>query len=336
MVLVGMLAACRDARPSPPPATPDAAAVDIAAMRALLARYSPAGERIVAAYEAMPTRFEIGGATVQISPGAGFAAFFDDAEPYHHVDDLSTAVHEVYHAYSALTAYQLLAARGLAPGAGAMAVDTDGTPILVLFTATYPAREMDASFPAEGRTQRYRVYVSPSQPSQSSQVSGVFGLLDELVAYFHSARTIVDLWPWVRDEAPDDRTLLIDYLARLHEIWVPFAELELFVLHYVEHAAAAHPDVERALRGSDGFRRALAAVDRDYRALLARAADLEPEVVAFARGRGVDAVLAGGTLTVDGTPVPGRDAGYDAVVGLLESEHYRALREGLVAPAPPP
>lgn len=298
---------------------------DIPTMRALLERHSPSGHYIVSTYEALPARFVIGRTTITLSHSGGFADYFDDGAPENLVDQMGTAVHEVYHGYASVMGYQLQVDGKATEPVDAEAVYVGQQPMLVTYSPTYPAREMDATFPADARTSRYRTYVSPSQDSQSTQQDGVFGLLDELTAYYHTARTRLDLWPWVRDHAPPGEQLLVNYIARLHEMWVPYAEFKLFILHYLRHARDHHPEVYRGLVANGSFRRAFAAVDEAYAAVLATAGQLEPTVHAFARGRGLDAGLQGGQLTFDGSPFTIRDDAYPAVMRHLASAPYQQI-----------
>lgn len=304
---------------------PEAGPADIPAMRALLERYSPTGHFIVSRYEALPREFVLDGGTWKVSFSGGFGDFFDDGAPYNLPDYMATAVHEVYHGYASLSGYQLLADAGRPYGLGAEGMYVGGETILVSFTETFPAREMAASFPADARTSRFGTYVSESGPTQSTQTQGVFGFLDELAAYHHSARTMIDLWPWVRDEAPMSEQLLINYVARFHAMWEPYAEFRLFILHYLRTARDRRPDVYRGLMANESFRRAYAACDAAYAALLAEAAELEPTIHVLARSRGVNADLRGGQLTFDGSPFPIRDAAYPAVLRHLASPPYQEI-----------
>lgn len=255
-------------------------------MRALLERYSPTGHYVVTTYESLPTRWRFGNSTIDLTSSDGFADYFKDESPRSVVENMGTAVHETYHGYGSLMAYKLLADSGGQLGAGAEAVYVDREPMLVVFGPTFPAREMDATFPADARTYRYETYIAPSNEIQSTQVQGVFGLLDELAAYYHGARTVVDLWPWVRDEAPADSELLVSYAGRFHEIPMPLAEFQLYILHYLVHARDHRRDVYDALMANRGFRAAFIAVVDGYTALLAEADAIAPKLDALLRERG--------------------------------------------------
>ncbi len=289
---------------------------DMAAMRALLERYSPTGMWIVRTYEAMPTTFVFGKTTSTVSSSGDFASYFDSSAPERVVDDISTGVHEVYHALSFRLGYQLQAeakATELVDAEGHY-VGGNASPTLVRYTAVFPAREMDATFPADARaTFRYSTYVSPSTERQGTQQDGVFGLLDEWTAYLHGGRTVVDFWPWVRDEAPRTREVYVKYRSRFQGIWESHGEFKLFILHYLVHARERRPDVYRGLMSNESFRRAFIAADDAWTALLASAAALEPSVVALAADRGA------GNTTFH------RDDAFPAVQARLASEPYWAM-----------
>lgn len=265
------------------------------------------------ANDTLPREFVFGQRTISLANSGDFGSYFDDGAPEHLVDYMSTAVHEVYHAVSFRLGYQLLVEAQATEPVDNEGFYAGGTPLLVRFSANYPARDMDASYPVDARTTRYATYVSPSSDSQSTQQDGVFGLLDEWTAYLHDGRTIVDFWPWVRDVAPRARQLYVTYRSRFHEMWVPYAEFKLFILHYLLHAREHRPDVYRALMTNDTFRRAFVAADDAWTDLLATASALEPAIIAIAGEREA------------GTTVFHRDAAYPAVLAYLATEPYQAM-----------
>jgi hypothetical protein len=289
---------------------------DVSAMRALLDRYSPTGSWIVRSDDTLPRRFTVGGRTITLTSRESFASYFTDDDPDRLVDQMSTAVHEAYHVISTRLGYQLLVEAKAPALIRVEGVYTGGAPLLVEYSATYPAREMAASFPADAVTLRFATYVSPSAEQHGTQVDGVFGLLDEWAAYFHSGRTIVDFWPWVRDVAPRTRKLYTSYRSRFHGMWVAYAELKLFILHYLVHARTHRPDVYRGLVENASFRRAFVATDDAWTELLAAAGALEPAIVAIAAERG-----AANTIFH-------LEPAYPAVQRVLATEPYqRALAE---------
>ena len=95
---------------------------------------------------------------------------------------LSTCVHELGHGYGARMAFQLMVDRGEPHGDGGEAILVDGEPWLVRHTPTFPAEDMDSTFPSDARTFKYGVYIAGEQSAGSTQMFGAYGLLDEYAA----------------------------------------------------------------------------------------------------------------------------------------------------------
>ena len=298
---------------------------DATTTRGMLARYAPSGHAIVTAYEALPSRFVLPEGPYEVSSHDTFDGYLRDRPLEMLVTFTSTAVHEITHGYASRMGYQLLAARALPRGDGALAILGDGEPWLVRLTPTFPSSEMDASFPADARTFRYTVYIAPSQPDGGTQQHGIFGLLDEFTASYQDARVTMDFWPYVRDEAPDDWRVIMNYAVGLEDLQRAYAEFTLFILHYLRHAREHRPDVHAALLGNGDFRSALLEVHDAYAALAASARELEPTVYALARIRGVELAHHNGQLVIDGNPQRQNEvAATRAVFAHLDDEAYRA------------
>ncbi len=330
LLLVCLLAACGN-RPPPLAVTERKASkpLHLEDMRALLTRYSESGDHIVSSYEALPTSFTMKGSTFTIERG-GFTEYFTSPMPDYLVSNMGTAVHETYHLYANAMTYQILAQENRFAGPfGEHACDLGSGIIHIVQSENFPAREMDATFPQDARTFRYETYVSPSAESQSTQTRGVYGLLDEFTAYHYSARTSVDFWPWIRDEAPINLNLMVAYVVDLHESAVPYAEFKLYILHYLLHARTHHPEMYEGIIASQGFREAFQATDEAYGSLLQDAAALEPTVHEFAQSFGVSAELRSGRLFLHGSPTDYRPPEYEAILRHLDSEPYREILQDL-------
>jgi hypothetical protein len=325
MLLLTAIAACGSSPPGGLPRSLPGGKPDVAAMRALLARHSPTGHYIVSTTERLPSKYMFGGSTTTLTHGQGFADYITDGSPDNVADLMGTAVHEVYHAYSSLMGLQLLVDSHAPRSVDVEAVYLGRAPMLVTYSAHFPAREMDTTFPPDARTRRYAIYISPSGPNNGTQVDGVFSLLDELTAYYHASRVQLDLWPWVRDEAPASRRLMIYYAQALYKVGEPHAELELWILHYLLHARQHRPDVYQALLGNQSFRRAFTAVDDAYLALEAETRAQLPAVLAFCGERGVYLGLYQGQLTFDGRPFEVVDPVLPAVQRTLAEPRYQEM-----------
>lgn len=333
LLVVAALAACGGGGPKgssvgpPSPATP----ADPAAMRALLAKYSPSGHAIVTTLEGLPDKVVMGdGWEVELTPSIRFDDYLTSGAPENTVQHISTGVHETTHAYMTWVAFKLVADAGGKWGAGSLAIPADGDPFVVPITALYVTAEMDATFPADAKTFRYGEYVTPDDPRLGSNTYGVYGLLDELAAYYQDSKTTLDLWPWVRDEAPAENRILLNYLVLLDDLPTALAEFDLYILHYLVHAKEHQPEVYDAIVANEAFRAAYLAVRDGYVALAARAAELEATVYDVATRRGMNVVKEGGRIVLDGHPLSSDDLAPEAAVRAYgDAEPYAAMRESL-------
>jgi hypothetical protein len=278
----------------------------------------------------LPTRFELPEGPYTVTSNDTFDGYLRDGAPENVVTYLTTAVHETTHGYMGRMAFQLLAERSLPWGEGALAILVDHQPWLVRHTVSYPAVEMDATFPADAHTFRYDAYVVSDNPTLATQAYGVYGLLDELAAAYHGSRTTVDLWPWVRDESPADERVLVNYAVALDDAAAPPVEFEFFIVHYLVHARERHPDVYEAVLANAEFRGAFEELRAAYEALLAEIAALEPIVFALANERGADVGRRDGVLTLGGRlQRPENAAPFRAILTHLEEQPYREMLASL-------
>jgi hypothetical protein len=303
---------------------------DTASRRALLARWSPEGEAIIAAVQALPARFELPEGPYTVGGDEDLDRYFRDAWIENVAGYATTAVHEYTHAYAGRMAFAVLQERRLPLGDGALALPLGDAPLLVRFAPTFPSRELDADFPADARGVRYAAYIGAASPGLTTQQHGVYGLLDEWFASYTGARTTVALWPWVRDVAPPDAATVINYAVALDDVRGAYADFGLAVLHYLRHAQAHRPEVYAAVLASEGFREAWRRTEEAFAAVLAEVAALEPEVRALARLRGVALEHRDGVLHVDGAPQRGDAArAWNAALAHLQSAPYRQVADAL-------
>jgi hypothetical protein len=299
---------------------------DMAAMRALLARYAPRGHAIVTAYETLPTTFEMLGGPVTITSTASFDKYFPDGNLEHVTRYMDTGVHEVTHGYIGRMAFQMLSERKTSYRALAIPVDAE-VPHLVRVPEVYPSIEMLATFPADARGLRFVHYIdTPDEPLLATQQLGLYGMMDEWSAYYQGARTTVEMWPWVRDEVGNDQWSLINYAVQLDDSITPHAEFKLYILHYLLYAREHHPEVYRAAMANTELKAAFADLDRAYGALVASIAELEPVMLETARDRGAPVSKRDGVLYIGSSGQrPENAVVYRAVLAHLAETPYQDL-----------
>ena len=111
--------------------------------------------------------------------------------------------------------------------------------ILVERTPTFPARKMIDSFPEELRTFHFD-YIDTDKEYQSTQIHGIYGLVDEMNAYYLGSQTAYDLYSWYQQFGA--KANWHDYFEGVNSTLYACLEFKLYVLKYLIYARKHHPD----------------------------------------------------------------------------------------------
>lgn len=132
--------------------------------------------------------------------------------------------------------------------------------ILVKKTDTFPSREMVNTFPKELRTLRFD-YVDNDNDVQSTQGGGIYGLLDEMNAYYQGTRAAYDLLSWYepKGQAAD----WPQYFQNINSTLYGCLEFKLYFLKYLLFARQNHPDIYKGLINNKNFLLAWVRIERN-------------------------------------------------------------------------
>ena len=247
----------------------------------LLQQYSPSGYYIISQYAAARTSFTCESGSVSVSK-TDFSSYLRGTAPAQIAESLNTAVHEICHGYTGLLAYPAKEAAGI----GACASGTyfsyyiGGTEsILVKQTPVFPTREMAASIPARMHTLRFPTYVLASG-NLGAQVNGIYGLLDELNAYYHGTKTAFDLLTFYRTEMPQTPETWLAFFTGVNGTYYAYGEFTYYISMYLRHAKANHPAQYREIVANESLKNAYAKIDRNYRDLIAAYVAAKKDILA--------------------------------------------------------
>jgi len=116
------------------------------------------------------------------------------------------------------------------------------------------------TFPKELRTLRFD-YVDNDNDVQSTQGSGIYGLLDEMNAYYQGTRAAYDLLSWYEPKgAAADWP---EYFQNINGTLYGCMEFKLYVLKYLLFARQHHPDIYKELMNNKYFLLAWVHIDRN-------------------------------------------------------------------------
>lgn len=178
------------------------------------------------------------------------------------LDQWNTVVHETAHGYDFRLANYGEKAYFLG----------DGIVIKMPKGKLYNTHELASSIPSATRQSimRFDPYITGASPNLSSQVSGIYGLLEEMTAYYHGTKASVDTYEYFRSFCPDKnfecwgKGYLEDPATTLSALY----EFRLFIAWYLDYAEKHHRDVYKATMNNRPLRTVYTLVDQKFEALI--------------------------------------------------------------------
>ncbi len=233
----------------------------------LLKKYDPNGYQIVKAYYDTPASFRVGKTSVSLGGNIDFVVFLHGSSDADIAKDLNTVVHEVCHLYTQRLAYKKLKESphlyNRNKRYSLFFIDTKQA-VLVTQTKTFPSKEIAQIIPKELRTFRFATYVSPSQKSQGTQLEGVYGLLDELNAYYQGLKNSLNLYEYYTKETKQAPSDWFNFFTELDATYYAYTEFKFYILKYMIWAKKRHPMVYRSILNNQPFREAYNAIDQGF------------------------------------------------------------------------
>ena len=166
--------------------------------------------------------------------------------------------------------------------------------IVVPVTPVFPSMRLAERIPLGLRTFRYDHYVESESPYQTTQNMGIYGLLDEMLAYYHGTRTAYDMYAYCRESAdPDYLVPLSEYLSAIYATYYAYYEFRFFILTYLLYARDKEPAVFQGITANRQFLAALRRVDGLYARLIARIHDREAEIAGLGKEMGFTFIIEG-------------------------------------------
>lgn len=104
---------------------------------------------------------------------------------------------------------------------------------LVKHTEGFTADKINSVFPKKLMTPRYETYVYPSPPSMGSQQHGVYGLLDELHAYYTGTIAAFDFYNYYYKEKDDTAEGWNEYVTNYYATYYANLEFKSYILYYI-------------------------------------------------------------------------------------------------------
>lgn len=174
------------------------------------------------------------------------------------IPDVPTIVHEAYHHYQ---------------GSHSSYYDpsvlyriNDTLSCTVTNFKTFPSREINNIVPAATRKKifRYDTYINTKDKYLVTQQFGILGLLEELIAYYHSFSTGVSIFNYYKDKHGwKDYDAWISYLGNTGSYRYSVLEFRLFISWYLQYAKANQPGVYRDIITNPGLKKIFVFLDKE-------------------------------------------------------------------------
>ena len=186
------------------------------------------------------------------------------------IEDLSTAVHEQEHIY---TAFNTQYSTKRDPVTGEYGISKvrayytgEGRHIMVPETDTYQTEEIAAIVPEDLRSFRYSTYVGAGAEVDSN-VNGIYGLMNEFTAYCWGSITNVSMYEYFLDQ-PFSRENWFEYVAMSSSDYYAYSEFKFFILSYLIYAKENYPEIYAETMDNQALRDAFRIVEACYRGVV--------------------------------------------------------------------
>ncbi len=231
----------------------------------LLRAYDPRGYEIVTSATSQKSEYDFsycGGGVITVSHSGSILAYVDTYTEKGILEDISTVVHELTHAYVGHP-YDEMVKNRICNDKDYHIYPLSNQMILVPITQTFPSKMLASYIPSDRRTFRYNTYITGTSSTQSE---GIYGLLDEWHAYYRGAFTWFQLRNYYLNQikSPHD---WIGYLSDIYEL-TAYYEFKYFILTYLLYAKKNQPRIYEQIISNESFKKVFNYVDTEYGKLI--------------------------------------------------------------------
>jgi hypothetical protein len=117
----------------------------------------------------------------------------------------------------------------------------------------FPSSEINAIAPLEDKRKifRYNTYITSRTPYLDSRVNGIFGLLEEMNAYYHSMLSSLSLYGYYKSKYGfNNAEIYVNWLGAIGSYRYALNEFSIFISWYLQAARQNHPDAYQKICNS--------------------------------------------------------------------------------------
>jgi hypothetical protein len=161
-----------------------------------------------------------------------------------YLNELPTLIHEANHEYNSK--------QGEAINQKRYYFTTSSEKFVLNTFPVFPSSELNALAPVADKKKifRYETYITSKTPYLDSRVNGIFGLLEEMNAYYHSMNCSLSLFDYYEDHYGfSDPAVWVNWLGAMGSYRYAGNEFSIFISWYLQTAKAKHPAIFNRITG---------------------------------------------------------------------------------------
>lgn len=293
---------------------------------AILKKYVPDGYYIINTYESAPTKVKKGGSSVKLSHQGDFMKYIRGNKVKDILKNLETAVHESCHGYNSHMGTVL--SDKCCFNTEAFYMGNEKTK-LVEHTKTFKSRKLVKSIPKELRTFRFGTYINSKMPFLGTQQNGIYGLLDEMTAYYWGTNTSVSLFDYYDKEVNTGSEKWLDYISSSASTMVAHKEFKFYILKYLIYAKKNEPEIYKGIMSNKDFIYVFLTIDKMFVALESTYEKNLIRISEKVKANGGSARISDGTFWIGNQGVGLMNKDKETLNKELKKEVYSQVMESL-------
>lgn len=248
-------------------------------------------------------------------------------------DALGTIVHELNHGYSALMAWKL---RPRELDKFLCYYISDTTHVLVKRTTIFPTEEMGKTINKNLQTFRFDTYVyKAGEPIRiTSNTLGIYGLLDEWIAYYHGTKTDVNMYKWYQKNTKGTVKDWYNYFSTVGSVINAYIEFKFYCLSYLLFARQHKPIIYKNILENHSFVEVFLTIDKLYGDLVRKYVDVKSEILQGLKDKGVTVNEDNEWIVMNGQGVGNFVKEYKVLENEIKKPHYQEMLQMLKASLP--
>ena len=231
-------------------------------------------------------------------------------------DNIETAVHEQCHMMSHSKVrtddYYVGAFRSVSVG----------------YTEYFNSKEMIPLIPDRLKTSRYDIYIAAADAPDAS-TKGIYGLLNEFMAYSWGLNNTVCLFDYYRDYGGTDAAAWFQYINHGANDRLAYAEFQYYILTYLLYAEANHPEIYEATMANTALHQAFTELEKEFSDNIRRYEESLDEIARILREANINTSIDGDYFYIGYRGTGMFTADYLALMDAIAQPEYQRMLEAL-------